>query len=292
MAYRKILVPFSGSDRNAGMLSTSFSVAKKFNAFCQVLFIRPEPYQALPYLGDGSPGLVMPEVIESMNRAAENACATIRKAMAQAARDNDVEIVENIPPAGRATARFDSQDGDAGDIAARASWLSDLAVFVTGSDTSLGLSRALIEVLLSAGRPVLILPRAEYSGSVGRNVTMAWDGSVEASNAVKGALPFLKQAESVKTLSAQTHISEKGIKSDVAHVLGEYLALHSIAHAESIVDSEGKPIGEAILKQATVEGSDLLVMGAYGHSRVREMILGGVSQYILDHTTIPVLMAH
>ncbi len=292
MAYRRILVPFSGSDRDAGMLSTSFSVAKKFDAFCQVLFIRPEPYQVLPYLGGGSPGMVIPEVIDSMNQAAENACVAIRTAMTQAARDNDIEVIESAPPAGRATARFDQIDGDAGDIAARSSWLSDLALFVGGAESSLGLSRALVEVLLSAGRPVLILPRADYAGSVGRNVTLAWDGSAEASNAAKGALPFMKQAESVKVLSAQEHLSEKGVKSDVTNVLAEYLGLHSIKPATSFVDPEGKPIGEAILKQATTEGSDLLVMGAYGHSRVREMILGGVTQYILDHATIPVLMAH
>ncbi len=292
MAYRKILVPFSGSDRDAGMLSTTFSVAKKFDAFCQVLFIRPEPYQVLPYLGGGSPGLVIPEVIESMNKAAAHACETIRTAMGQAARDNDVEVIEGAPPAGRATARFDVLDGDAGDIAARSSWLSDLALFVGGSENALGLSRALVEVLLSAGRPVLILPRADYVGSVGRNITVAWDGSAEASNAVKGALPFMKQAESVKALSAQDHLNEKGVKTEVTNVLGEYFDLHGVKHSASIVDPMGKAIGEAILKQATTEGSDLLVMGAYGHSRVREMILGGVTQYILDHATIPVLMAH
>lgn len=292
MAYRKILVPFSGSDQDAGMLSTSFSVAKKFDAFCQVVFIRPEPYQVMPYLGGGSPGVVIPEVIDSMNQAAENACTTIRSAMSQAAQDHGIEIIEGTPPPGRATARFDQIEGDAGDIAARSSWLTDLTVFVSGAEDSLGLSRALVAVLLSAGRPVLILPRVDYAGSVGQHVTMAWDGSVEASNAVKGALPFMKQAESVKMLSVQEHLSEKDVKSDVMDVLGEYLELHAIKHSVNVFDPQGQAIGEALLKQATAEGSDLLVMGAYGHSRVREMLLGGVTQYILDHATIPVLMAH
>ncbi len=293
MTYRKILVPFSGSDRDAGILSVALDVTKQFDAFCQVVFIRPEPYQALPYLGDGSPGLVVPEVIDSMNQAAQKASDTIRKALAQAARDNDVELIEGKPPVGKASVRYQDIEGEASDVAARASWLSDLAIFVGGrSEAAAGIAQALIAVLLNAQRPVLVLPQSDYAGSVGRKAAIAWDGSAEAASAVRGALPFLKRAHSVKVLSAQENLSQKGAPYEISEVLGEYLDLHTISHSEAFVDPMDKAVGEVLLDQVGIEGCDLLVMGGYGHSRVREMLLGGVTQYILENATIPVLMAH
>ncbi len=293
MTYRKILVPFAGSDRSAGVLSSVLALARKFDCYCEVLFIRPEPAQALPYLGDASPGIVMREIVDSVNQAADAASATIRGALDQAAKDSNVALIDGKPLPKAFCTKYVETEGDTTEIAARRSRLADLVIFVGGeAQAQMGIPAALSAVLMNSARPVLIIPRTEYVGDIGHKVSIAWDGSSESANAVIAALPFLHAASTVKILNVQPSIEEEGVRTDVTHALGEYLGLRSIAYQETIVDPRGKSIGSTILEQATQDGTDLLVMGAYGHSRVRELILGGVTQHLLEHTTIPLLMAH
>ena len=94
MGYRKILVPFTGSDRHAGILPTAMSLGNQFNAYCEILFIRPEPYQALPYLGDAAPGVVVKEIIERANQAADSAIAQLQTALEKAAKDAGAQLVD------------------------------------------------------------------------------------------------------------------------------------------------------------------------------------------------------
>jgi nucleotide-binding universal stress UspA family protein len=293
MAYRKILIPFAGSDRNAGVPSSALALARKFDCYCEVLFIRPEPAQALPYLEDASPGIVMREIVDSANQAVDAASTTLMAAFDQAAMDANVEIVDGKPTAEQVCTKFIEIEGDTIEVAVRRSRLADLVIFVVGeAQAQVGISAVLMAVLMRSARPVLIIPRTEYVGDVGHKISIAWDGSSESANAVRSALPFLHAAASVKILNVQESIEEQGVRTDITHALGDYLGLHSITSAETIIDPRGKSIGSTILEQATQDGTDLLIMGAYGHSRVRELILGGVTQYLLEHTTIPTLMAH
>ena len=294
MSYRKLLVPFSGSDKTAGILPAALQLAARFKATSDVVFVRPEPYQVLPYLGDSAPGIMVSEIVDATKTAADTAANRLRNAIDQAARDCAVMLVgEGTPPADQASVRYVEVSGDATDIVAEQSRLADLVIFVGGTEQSqLGLPGALGSVLMNTTRPILVLPSVDYAGTIGTNVAIAWDGSAEAANAVKGALPFLQDAKSVKIMNVQHNLSQEGVQADIAEALGDYLDLHGIAHTEAYLDPQGKSTSEVILEQAGLAGCDLLVMGGYGHSRVREMLLGGVTQYMLEQTTVPILMAH
>nr|WP_314637774.1 universal stress protein [uncultured Janthinobacterium sp.] len=155
-------------------------------------------------------------------------------------------------------------------------------------------------VLLHSGRPVLIVPYAPplpllAPPAAARNVLISWNASKEASRAVSAALPLLQRAEHVHVaiFDAQVHAAEHG-EQPGAELL-HYLARHGVDARVHLLDGGGVrrgDIGEALLSQAADLSADLLVMGAYGHSRLRETILGGVTRTILQSMTIPVLMAH
>ncbi|TDI65303.1 MAG: universal stress protein [Alphaproteobacteria bacterium] len=293
MGYHKILVPFTGSDRYAGMLPTAMSIGDQFNAYCEILFIRPEPYQALPYLGDAAPGVVVKEIVERANEAADSSVKKLQSALEKAAKDAGAQLVDQTVPAGKFCTRLVERSGETIEVATRRSRLCDLVLFVGGEGHGeVAVSLALTAVLMKTGRPVLILPGTNYKGSIGNNIVIAWDGSIEAANAVKGAIPFLKRASSIKIFNVQRNIEEAGVDTGFAEAVGEYLDLLGLKHTEAIIDAEAKGVAQTLLEKASEHEADLLVMGGYGHSRVRELILGGVTQHILNHTTIPVLLAH
>jgi nucleotide-binding universal stress UspA family protein len=146
-------------------------------------------------------------------------------------------------------------------------------------------------VVMSGGRPVLIVPYAGQFQHVGQNVLVAWDGGAEATRALSGALPLLRRARNVDVLmfKAQRQPGAPGAQPDTD--LAPYLARHGV---QVNVVQRGTDIdnGNALLSAAADQSSDLLVMGCYGHSRFREILLGGASRTILDSMTVPVLMAH
>ncbi len=144
------------------------------------------------------------------------------------------------------------------------------------------------ELALSSGRPVIAIPYAGDHAGFGKRALIAWNGSREASRALHDALPFLMRAESVVVLAVdppdEAHIPGADISAHLAHHGVPVEARHSIAPDIAV--------GDELLNMASNLGSDLIVMGAYGRSRLREAVFGGATQHILGHMTVPVLMSH
>lgn len=146
-------------------------------------------------------------------------------------------------------------------------------------------------VMLQSPRPVLIIPTAGTFNSVGKHALIAWDGTMEATRAITAALPLLRQAEDVTVVLFNTHKRPDAHGEQPGADIALYLARHGVK-VEVAQERTEIDIGNALLSLAADRGSDLLVMGGYGHARFREMLLGGVTQTILRTMTIPVLMAH
>jgi nucleotide-binding universal stress UspA family protein len=147
-------------------------------------------------------------------------------------------------------------------------------------------------VPLSAGRPCLILPYAGQWPTLGQRALVAWDGGREAARAVNDALPLLRRAERVTIVTIGERLQGGGPAAPGAAALGAHLARHGIA-VETRHDAGGAiAVPDQLLSLAADLSADLLVMGAYGHNRLRDLIMGGVTRAILDHMTLPVLMSH
>lgn len=144
---------------------------------------------------------------------------------------------------------------------------------------------------INGGAPVLIVPYSGDHRSAGRRVLVAWNGSIEAAKAVRSALPLLRRAEMVEVAvfnpiaQAEAHGEQPG--ADIAL----YLARHGI-RVDVLQETTHTDVGDALLSLAANLNSDLLVMGCYGHSRFREVLLGGATRTVLRTMTLPVLMAH
>lgn len=154
-------------------------------------------------------------------------------------------------------------------------------------------------VVTHSGRPVLLVPASGALPTVGRRILLSWDGGREAARALQLALPLLKDADRVDIAVFELASGQQTLADALAADPRPWLARHGI-HAELSIHavdhhlrlSRKNEVGERMLGVAAGSGADLLVMGAYGHSRFREAVLGGVTRTVLEGMTIPVLMAH
>ncbi|MZR31285.1 universal stress protein [Sneathiella litorea] len=144
------------------------------------------------------------------------------------------------------------------------------------------------EIVVSSPRPVLIIPFAGNYRNFGSHVLVGWNNTRESSLALHEALPFLKKAEKV-TLVRVNATEDESVKTD--HIMA-HLERHGIKATFKSGHWPGIDVGDAILDALVDYSGNMLVLGAYGHSRLREMILGGVTKNILEHMTAPVLFAH
>jgi nucleotide-binding universal stress UspA family protein len=145
---------------------------------------------------------------------------------------------------------------------------------------------------MEAGRPVLIVPKAGMCKRVGERVLVAWNGRREAARAVFDALPILHGANDVKVVWVNPQ-SERERTQDIPGAdICTALSRHGVkCQATEQVSPRGS-VGETLMARATEMGADLLVMGCYGHARLREFVFGGASRHVLNHMPIPVLMSH
>lgn len=286
MSVKKILVPLAGRPSDSEVLGTALSIAGDFGAQIVALFARPDPTEALPYLGDGVSGQVIEDLLQAAREGADDASARVLKMLEAAAAKAGFPIVGKGAEPPLPSVRFLDVTGRRDEVVASHSRLSDLIVFGE-SATGIAGGTALEAAMMSAGRPVLIAPKKSWA-PVGGSVAIAWDESAEAARAVTAAIPFLEKARKVTILC----IGDKELNPDPGSTLADYLALHGVVADVHLVDARGRAAGEVLLETAKKAGTDLLVMGGYSHSRLLEFIIGGVTQHIRSHATIPVLMAH
>jgi nucleotide-binding universal stress UspA family protein len=144
--------------------------------------------------------------------------------------------------------------------------------------------------LFDAGRPVLVVPYIQKTPLALERVLVCWDGGRSAARAVGDAMPFLRRAKAVEVVIVQ---GDAGKGDEIAGAdIGEHLARHGLEVEVKRIVADGGSVMDTILSHAADVGADFLVMGGYGHSRLREFILGGVTRGILGTMTVPVLMSH
>jgi nucleotide-binding universal stress UspA family protein len=147
-------------------------------------------------------------------------------------------------------------------------------------------------VVMSAGRPVLLVPYTGNVASPGTHVMVAWDGSREAARAVHDALPFLRRAKITTVVTVNGALDEPRPRIPGADI-ATLIARHGVNVEIKNIDADaGTSAGDMLLSEASGLGADLLVMGAYGHARWQELVMGGATRTALQSMTLPVLMSH
>lgn len=282
MQLKDILVHLDASERSDVRLRLAVDLARRHEAHLTGLYVVD---LVLPVgfggsFGDGGVGIG--PILDRLREEALAGAATAE------ARFRDTMRREGISGEWRAA------EGITAELVALHGRYADLVV--VGQEDPEGEQPAagvIIErVLFSSGRPVLIVPFAGRFETLGRRVLIGWNASRESTRAVHDALPLLARAEAATVFSVNPRRGPDGH----GEVPGADIALHLARHgikveaAQTVSAEVGE--GDVLLNQAADMAADLLVMGAYGHSRMREFVMGGVTRTILQRMTVPVLMSH
>jgi nucleotide-binding universal stress UspA family protein len=283
MSIRVVLGLIDGGPVTEAAAGAAVAVADAFDAHLQLLHVRPDPESLVPMIGEGMSGVMLDQMVEGFRAESQE-----RSAVARRLYDALTARRAGVPADGKATLAFREEEGREDEVAGRFARLHDLTVLARAEkQAGVPASVTLESLLLHSGLPVLVAP-AQPVRSIGRKVVVAWNGKMQAARALAAGLPFLSRAEAVTVLTAiESHTA--GRPAEVVR----YLSFHGVRAeaAEIPAQSPGK-VGQILLDHVAQSGADLLVMGAYGHSRLREMILGGATREVLDHVSLPVLMAH
>ncbi len=274
MPFRDVLVHLTDDGHFENRLDTSIAVAEEFDAHLIGLYV-----PATSTL----PGYVKPyftkEMLEAQQRHKDEASADAKRRFEEAVRQ--VGIRAEWRAANGAGSRSVASQGRYADIVIVGQHDPEAPHDESGNNLA-------EDVAVHSCRPVLAVPFAGEFKSMGKRVIVAWNGSREAARATHDALPFLTRADKVLVLSINTperrHIPGADISTHLARH-GVRVEIHNREH-----DEVG--VGDAILNAASDYGADLLVIGAYGHSRFRELVLGGVTRHLMRHMTLPILMSH
>jgi nucleotide-binding universal stress UspA family protein len=281
MNYKDLLVVLDAEPTARDRIDLAAALAERFSAHLVGLYPLPTP-QAPRHLGYYDPALLDPFFAE-LRESARSAAVNTR------------EMFDHATGLRRLSAEWrEIPEGPDADPALHARY-ADLAIFgqLDPERVETEPTRPRPEhVAIASGRPILIVPYAGRFENVGRRVLIAWSATREAARAVADAMPLLVSAELVTVLTVDPREGADGH----GELPGADIALHLArlgvkAQIERTV-SAGLPVGEVLLSRLADLGADLLVMGAYGHSRAREVLFGGATRSVLRSMTVPVLMSH
>ncbi len=235
----------------------------------------------------------IPGVSSALSRRLMNVPAMIREAESSSSERGDVLLRKLDELAGTAeiavtTERMAGAIALLGELAAEQARYFDLSL--VGWEAANATSKATARtIVFGSGRPTMILPELSQVNTL-KHIAIAWDGGRAAARAVADALPFLQQASEISVL---TVTGEKPLKEqEAAERLAQGLRQRGLAAQASSIIAEDCPIATTIQSHAVGLRADLLVMGAFGHSRVRDFVLGGATKGVLDNLLLPVLLSH
>jgi nucleotide-binding universal stress UspA family protein len=280
MGWKDILVIVSEAEADEPALALGESLAKQCNAHLAAAFLTPLPDEPLAY----EPTVVAGVWAELLGRARQEAEAERKRVEARLKRTGADCELRNAEALSR----------DLGRVAAVHARYADVAVLTRPSEgPGVELREEIIEgVLFHSGRPALIAPPNWKGGTIGKKVVVAWDASREATRALSEADDLLEFAEAVTVLTVDAKPKMFGHGDQPGANIAAHLSRRGLSTSVRNVDSMGRSASLAILEEANVLGADLVVMGGYAHSRLRELVFGGATRELLRAANVPLLLAH
>lgn len=286
MPIKTILLPLGEKDRDEALLDAALAVAKRFNAHLDVLHIEPDAESLLPYATIGLSESMRASVREAAEKQHSEATKRLQQVVDKACVRSGVSMAKRGDHPGKVSADWLVATGSQTELVARYGRLADLIVVPRPVQVSPP-PRTIDAALRESGRPVVMVPPGPIE-SAGDRIVIGWNGSKEAAQAVAAARPVLREADAVTILTTDKHQSHKPNGDDLV----VYLACHGITATVSIMDTRKRSVPEAMLAKARELDADLLVMGGYSRTRLREVLMGGVTRYLMAESEIPLLMVH
>jgi nucleotide-binding universal stress UspA family protein len=281
MSYKDILVFVDRSGASDVRLEVAARLVERFGAHLAAVFLSGS--DAPPYMSDG---VMSAAIYEQVMRSVEGAIEGREreaKARFDAARQRlGVEV------------EWRAARGEPGEQAGLHARYADVVVIGQNGQARSGEDPLLSpeEVVFASSRPAIVVPQRYKPKTVGESVVVAWNAGKEAARAVWDALPLLKSAREVSVLAIDPKRGPAAHGQVPGADIATHLARHGVRTQVERLASDDENSADVLLRRAGELGADLLVMGAYGHSRLREFVLGGMTRSMLQRMTIPVLMSH
>lgn len=278
MTLKNILVHVDESKQCPGRLDVAVDLARDYGAHLTGLYVIQEIHIPPSCIGGG---YIPVSFLDEHDRRGREAATQAKKTFNKRMQNNDVNV------------EWRCFQGRAEDIIGLNARYADLTIVSQADPNDANqheLAEMPAEVALTAGRPVLVMPYIDARNTPGKNVMVAWNASREATRAINDAMPILEHADQVLILEVNPDKVSRGNVPSADISL--HLARHGIQAEVAKAVTGDIDVSDVILSRLTDAEMDLLVMGAYGHSRTRELIIGGATRDILRRMTIPVLISH
>lgn len=278
MSFRDILAPVISIAHDEAGLAAAETIAARFEAHATALIV------AVHLASEYSPHrAAFSTVIEDILAGAKSHVARERQKVA--------DWLEG------AQVRFETRDVSVEDALNQQAVLAharrtDLIVLTRPEAAEHARDLMFQHILFGAGRPILLMPERMREGFAWERVLVAWDAGREAARAVADALPFLKQARQVVVATVDATPSHGGHGEAPGRGLAAYLARHGVCVEVNNIDGLGRGEAAALIDAARAMDADMLVMGGYGHARVREWVFGGVTRALTANPALPILISH
>ena len=274
MTFRSVLVQQDTTPGAAGRLAAAVRIASTSKAVLSGVFLK-SGYMSPS--GVMSPVAAADALFADQRRQISQQCATVKQVFEAATRDAALD------------SNWHELNGDFDDDLIAHARMHDL-VIVPGHMVSASGDHTISaeSVAMACGGPVLVLPESGYPASFGRKIVLAWKDCREAARALRDAWPFLRQAEEIHVVT----VAREGVRQ-VDDLLQQQLQIHGCSSARLTLDRDSdRPAGELIRRHVDLLGADMIVLGLFGHSRLQETALGGVSKYLLANSPMPLLVSH
>lgn len=276
MTYKTILVHVDSGKHCPARLRIAVDLARRFSA--HLVGLHALTSVRLPAYAIAEAGATLIEAQKAVAREQESAAAALFRSATEGA--------------GLVSVEWRVSKDDAVDATALHARYADIVVVGQSREgDGAGVETDYPEqVVLAAGRPVLVVPYAGKFETMGKRVLVAWDAGREATRALTDAIPLLREADQVNVVAFNPEGTAHGAVPGAD--IGLYLARHNVRVEVGYHRADDIDVGNQLLSRVADLGIDLIVMGAYGHSRLRELVMGGATRTVLESMTAPVLLSH
>lgn len=283
---RSILVPMTEAEGQTAVIANALTLTRKFNAHLTGLFVRPDPRAAIPFMGEGLTADAIQDLCDAADRESRNRADATEDMFRTAVEKAGLSLGGD--PGNPPSAAWTQVIGLIAEKVGRHARLADLTVVPQPVEAhSRDAADLLNEVLFRSGRPLLMSP-PESRPTIGETVVIGWNGRAECARTVASSLPFLKTAKAVHVVTVgDDHPDRPGLGA-----VQDYLGLHGVTVSTDRIAPSDQSVNEILASRVAELKADMLVIGAYSHSRWREMIIGGATRDAIDSSSVPVFMGH
>ena len=287
MTFKTILVPVSSEEASRSALESTLVVARRWNSHVEVMHVRADPHGLLPYTGEGIDGSMIEEIMDVSQREGNERATQSKALFDKFCNEQSLKVATKPSGTNEVTFAWREETGREDEVVALRGRVYDLIVVGRPvPDAPLPSPVTLEAALHDTGRPILVAPPS-HPGQIAKHIAIAWEASPEAARTIAVSIQALVEADLVTILAPKL---KTPLPLDPVELV-DRLAWHNVKADIHTFDVQATELGAGFLSECASVGADMLVKGAYSQSRLRQMVLGGRTRYILNHAEIPVLLA-